>query len=339
MRPPDHWHVRHPPRQPNRWRTPRSPRNDFAWWVVVGSIAVVVGIALIGRAITLGGGDGESSKPEQQSVANECDGACPTATEALVSNVAAGAPAPNITGRSAVVMEQSCGAVLFGRNPDLRLPPASLTKIATALVAEDWADLDELVSIDVNSALLAASTNSTVMGLQPGQMMSLRDLMYGLLLASGNDAAIAIAEHVGGGTPAFVELMNEKVAELGLENTRFSNPHGLDQPGLYSSAYDMAVLGRELLADPQLASIVQTKNYQPAWDGPQVWNGNELLNVYPDAIGVKIGYTENAGQTIVAAAERDGRTVIVSVLSAWDRYSDAMKLLEWAFTETETACP
>jgi D-alanyl-D-alanine carboxypeptidase (penicillin-binding protein 5/6) len=98
------------------------------------------------------------------------------------------------------------------------------------------------------------------------------------------------------------------------------------------------VLGSALLAHPELAAMVRTERYQPAWDGPEVWNGNALLDLYPEAIGIKIGYTEKAGQTIVAAAERDGRRLIVSVLGTWDRYADAIALFEWAFAETERAC-
>jgi D-alanyl-D-alanine carboxypeptidase len=168
--------------------------------------------------------------------------------------------------------------------------------------------------------------------------LRLRDLLYGLLLVSGNDAAIAIADHIAGNTPAFAAMMNVLAQTLGLRDTHFANPHGLDEPGHLSSAYDMALLGRALLAQPQLAAIVRTEHYQPAWDGPEVWNGNGLLGNYPGAVGVKIGYTEQAGQTIVAAAKRGNRSVIVSVFSAWDRYTDAAALLDWAFANTQPAC-
>ena len=245
---------------------------------------------------------------------------------------------PEITGEAAAVIEQSCGALLYGHNAHERLPPASLTKIVTALVAEERADPSEIVDVQVNSALLNASTGSSVMGLEPGQQLSMRDLLYGLLLPSGNDAAIAIAQHVGGTEAAFVSLMNSEAQELGLPNTHFVNPHGLDQAGLYTSAFDIAVLGRELLARPALATIVGTPTYQPAWDGPPIWNANQLLYDYPESLGVKTGYTADAGQTMVAAAERDGRTVIVSVLGAWDRYADAVGLLEWAFANTTSPC-
>jgi D-alanyl-D-alanine carboxypeptidase len=335
MRPPSHWHV-------TRLRTD----NAFTWWVIVGTVAVVVAVALVGRIVSSAGGDGRATaggvtlpKSVDSGDAAACpEHICSTPTEALIHVEDAGAPAPNVTARGAVVMEASCGGILLAKNPDAQLAPASTTKIVTALVADDLSDPEETVAIDVNSALLVASTGSTVMGLQPGQEMSIRDLLYGMLLASGNDAAIAIAEHVAGSVPDFVELMNDKAAELGLEHSRFGNPHGLDQPDHYSSAYDMATFGRALLENERLAAIVRTQKYQPAWNGPQVWNGNELIGFYPGAVGVKIGYTENAGQTIVAAATREGRTIIVSLLSSWQRYTDTMALFDWAFGQTESVC-
>jgi D-alanyl-D-alanine carboxypeptidase/D-alanyl-D-alanine carboxypeptidase (penicillin-binding protein 5/6) len=124
---------------------------------------------------------------------------------------------------------------------------------------------------------------------------------------------------------------------LGLQHTHFSNPHGLDQAGLYSSALDMALLGRAVLEEPELARIVGTRSYRPEWDGPELWNGNELLERYPGTIGVKTGFTERAGQTLVAAARRDDRTVIVSVMGSRDRYADATALFDWAFAKPD-AC-
>jgi serine-type D-Ala-D-Ala carboxypeptidase (penicillin-binding protein 5/6) len=335
MRPPAHWHV-----------SRRRDGNEFTWWVIVGAVAVVVAVALVGRVIAAagdGGSGGEraafplslDSRPAQDCPKQSCE----APTEApLVAAESASAPAPDVTARGAVVMEASCAELLLAKNPDAQFAPASTTKIVTALTAADLSEPEELVYVDVNSALLVASTGSTVMGLEPGQEMSIRDLLHGMLLASGNDAAIAIAEHVAGTVPDFVGLMNDKAAELGLEHSRFANPHGLDQPEHYSSAHDMAMFGRELLNNEQLAAIVRTQKYQPAWNGPEVWNGNELIGFYPGTVGVKIGYTENAGQTIVAAATREGRTVIVSLLNSWQRYTDTMALFDWAFAQTESAC-
>ena len=208
----------------------------------------------------------------------------------------------------------------------------------TAIVATEREDLARVVEVDVNSALLVVSTDSTVMGIEPGMRLSLRDLMHGLLMVSGNDAAAEIAMEVGGTMPRFVEMMNAKVEELGLQNTHFANPHGLDEPGLYTSAYDIGLLGNELLADAELASIVAKRQYTANWNGPDLWNGNRLPVLYPEVVGVKIGFTEGAKQTIVAAAEREGRRLIVSVLGSNDRYTDAIALLDWAWLNTEPAC-
>jgi D-alanyl-D-alanine carboxypeptidase len=123
-----------------------------------------------------------------------------------------------------------------------------------------------------------------------------------------------------------------------LQDTHFTNPHGLDDAGLYSSAYDMAMLGRSFLEYPNLAPLSTTRTYQPAWTGPELKNGNKLLQLYPGAFGVKIGYTTRAGQTIVAAAERDGRQVIVSVFGSVDRYADTMALFDWAFSNIPSRC-
>jgi D-alanyl-D-alanine carboxypeptidase len=317
MRPPEHWH------------SPRRQRSVSPWGVVAAIAAVLV-VVLAFVCV-----------PSGEDTSSTASGGCAvfdTCTPAPTSQVLASTAAPALTGGAAAVLEAPCGALIYGLNEEVELPPASLTKMMTAIVVADEVSLERAVNVRVNSELLVASTGSTVMGLQPGLQMSVRDLLYGLLLASGNDAAIALAQEVGGSEAAFVELMNDTAGDFDLEHTRFTNPHGLDQAGLYMSAEDAARLGSEVLARPDLAAIVGTLHYQPVWDGPEVWNSNELLSLYPEAMGVKIGYTEQAGQTIVAAAERGGRQLIVSVLGAWDRYSDAINLLEWAFANTESAC-
>jgi D-alanyl-D-alanine carboxypeptidase len=247
-------------------------------------------------------------------------------------------PAPQTTGWSAVLLEEPCGAIVYGFNYAAPLAPASITKVATALVAAENADMDEVVAVEVDGAAISAASDATIMGLRPGDRLSLRDLLNGLLLRSGNDAAIAIAEHVAGSEAAFAELMNAKASELGLTDTHFENPHGLDDPGHYTSAYDIAVLGEELLRNPDLAAIVRARSYEPAWDRGPLENMNLLLTNVPGAIGIKTGYTDLAAQTIVGAAERDGRRLIVSVLHSQDLFVDAGKLLEWGFASTEPAC-
>jgi D-alanyl-D-alanine carboxypeptidase (penicillin-binding protein 5/6) len=245
---------------------------------------------------------------------------------------------PEISGLAAAVLDEPCGSVIYEQSAHQRLAPASLTKMATALVAAERAGLLNMVDVQVDGPELAVTTDSTTMGLTPGQRLSMRDLLHGLLLSSGNDAAIAIAEYVGGSVAAFVDLMNESVRELGIGDTHFTNPHGLDDSGLYTSALDIAVIAQALLRDPELAVIVRAPSYHPAWDGPVLWNDNQLLYSYPGAIGVKVGYTDEALQTIVAAAEREGRRLIVSVLGSSTVYGDATQLLDWAFDYVPSLC-
>lgn len=245
---------------------------------------------------------------------------------------------PEVTARSISIIESSCGAEIYGRDEHLKLPPASLTKLMTAVVALDHAKLNTMITSHVDGEKLYEDTGSTIMGLKPGMQLSLLDLLYGLLLPSGNDAAIAIAQGVGGTQQKFVEWMNEKAHSLALDDSHFTNPHGLDDKGLVSSAHDMAMLARYVMQNPTLRKIVSTVSWQPKWNGPPVWNGNRLIGEYPGANGVKIGYTENSEQTMVASATRGGREIIVALMRSQDRYTDAERLLDWAFAQP-SACP
>jgi D-alanyl-D-alanine carboxypeptidase len=245
---------------------------------------------------------------------------------------------PFVSARSIAVVDAGCGALMFGRDEHLRLAPASLTKLMTAAVAIEQADPGRLITSKIDGAALNDENGSTVMGLQPGMELRLLDLLYGLLLPSGNDAAITIADGIAGSQEDFVALMNEKAESLALEDTHFTNPHGLSEDGLYSSAYDMAIIARFVMQNSTLREIVGTLTWQPRWDGPPVWNGNELLTAYEGADGVKIGYTEEAQQTIVASATRGGRTIVASLMRSQDRYEDSERVLDWAFDQP-SACP
>jgi D-alanyl-D-alanine carboxypeptidase len=228
--------------------------------------------------------------------------------------------------------------MVWSENENERLPPASLTKIVTALAVVDSVSLDDVAESNVSAAKMK-ERGSSVMGVEPGMQLSVLDLLNGLLLKSGNDAALVLAEHAGSGSvEAFLVAMNAKAQELGMTNSYFTNPHGLDQVGHYSSALDMAKAGAALLDDPVLSEISATPEYWPHWSGPSMRNGNKLLQRYPGAYGVKIGYTNDAGQTIVAAAERGGRHVIVSLFGSEDRYTETVLLLDWAFGKTSSAC-
>ncbi|TAK34527.1 MAG: D-alanyl-D-alanine carboxypeptidase [Chloroflexota bacterium] len=243
------------------------------------------------------------------------------------------AAAPSITGRSAVVLDGSTGQVLLDRQGDVRLAPASLTKIMTTLIAVERGRLSDVVKVSVDGAELARTTGSSIMGLTPGEEIRLEDLLYGMMLPSGNDAALAVAEHVSGSVDAFVMLMNRRAIELGLKNTNFANPHGLDATGHYSSARDMAVLSRYAMSNPTFARIAGARSYaaQGQLRSYSLWNLNRLIGQYPGADGVKIGYTDDAGQTIVGSATKNGRRLFVSVMGCTNMFGDATALLDYYF--------
>ncbi|HXH22298.1 MAG TPA: D-alanyl-D-alanine carboxypeptidase family protein [Dehalococcoidia bacterium] len=246
-------------------------------------------------------------------------------------------PPPEIGGKSAAIIEASCGALLYGFNENERRPPASLTKMAAAMATLKHARLNDMVEVKINGWDLASDDNSTIMGLEAGMRLSVQDLLYGMMLVSGNDAALALADHLG--RDRFVGWMNDEVRRLGLVNTRFVTADGRDAPGHYSTALDMALLGRALLQEPFLKQVVNTKNYTPRWSGPTLWNNNEMIYAYSDAVGVKTGYTETADFTIVTGVQRNGRLLIASVFGSWNLYWDPVRLLNWAFENTRSACP
>jgi D-alanyl-D-alanine carboxypeptidase (penicillin-binding protein 5/6) len=311
--------------------------------------AAVVGLGLIVMALTAGWASG--AVYDSQLASHACSGctssveAASTGPPAPIQNLLLPDPTPTeppgfpyVSARSIAILESACGAEIYGRDEHLELPPASLTKLMTAAVALDQADVNTMITAHVDGAELYDQTGSTIMGLKPGMELSLLDLLYGLLLPSGNDAAIAIAEGIGGTQAHFVDMMNEKAKSLALDDTHFTNPHGLYDKNLVSSAYDMAMLARYVMENPTLRTIVSTVSWQPKWDGPELWNGNRLLGEYPGADGVKIGYTEQSQQTIVASATREGRRIIVALMRSQDRYTDSERLLDWAFTQP-SACP
>jgi D-alanyl-D-alanine carboxypeptidase (penicillin-binding protein 5/6) len=237
--------------------------------------------------------------------------------------------APPITAQAAVVLDGETGRVLYDLGAHARRPPASTTKIMTALLAVEHGGLDDTVISDVDGSQMIGSS---VMGLRPGLPITVRDLLYGLMLPSGNDAALLLAEHDDGSVQAFVEEMNRKAEELGLRDTHFVNPHGLDSREHYSSAYDLARLARVAMQNPEFAKVVSTQWWHLAPPSDyDLHNGNSMLETYPGADGVKIGWTEDAGWTLVASATRDGHRLFAVVLNSTDRDADASALLDWAF--------
>ena len=238
---------------------------------------------------------------------------------------------PEVSSHSACVIDIDTGQILAAKNENEKSEPASITKIMTALIALENADLKKVVTIP--SA--AAGVEGSSIYIKAGEKYSLEDLLYGLMLRSGNDAATAIAIDVAGSVDAFVEKMNQKAQELGCTGTHFNNPHGLPDENHYTTAHDMALITAAALRNDTFAKIVSTKNYTAEPDGAgetRSWqNKNKLLWQYEGAIGVKTGYTKSAGKTYVGAAERNGIRIAVVVLGAKDMWGDAATLLDDAF--------
>lgn len=217
--------------------------------------------------------------------------------------------------KAAIVMEAETGQVLFAQNMNDRLPIASTTKIITALMALEQPDLDEVFEVDADAIHVEGSS----MGLQEGDKATLRALATGMLLASGNDAANATAVRISGSVPMFVSAMNQRVQIMGLADTSFETPSGLDGENHYSSAYDMAMIAREALSNPEFAAICSQYKMRTSYGNPpyERWltNHNRLLNSYEGTIGLKTGFTKKSGRCLVSAARRDGVTLICVTLS------------------------
>ena len=217
---------------------------------------------------------------------------------------------PQVIGASAVLMDLESGQILYERNPNARLAIASITKIMTAIVAIEKGNLDSIVTIGPE-VLDRKKVYGTRIFLSPGERFTLRELLSALLIDSANDAAVAIANRIGGNEETFVQMMNQQAKELGLNDTHFTNPHGLSEIGHYSSAQDMAIIARYGLQKPVLAEIVNTKvkDFPRTKQGElpdRLQNHNKLLWQYDGADGVKTGYTDLACNTIVASATRNG---------------------------------
>ena len=251
------------------------------------------------------------------------------AAASLAMPAFAAAPAPDVGAGAAILIHAETREPLFELRAGERMLIASTTKIMTALVALERCSLSESVEIDSRSAGKEGSS----MYLREGEEYTVEDLLYGLMLASGNDAASALAIHAAGSEAGFVRLMNEKAAELGLEDTSFANPHGLDAEGHYSTARDMAVLAAYAMENDVFARIVSTRS--AVVHGAEISNHNRLLSEYPGCIGVKTGYTMAAGRTLVSCAERDGTRFICVTLSDRDDWADHAALYDWAFENFE----
>ena len=236
---------------------------------------------------------------------------------------------PMHSAKAAVIYDADYGQVLYEHNGNAPMLIASTTKIMTAVVALEQCDTQELVTATAEMANVEGSS----MYLQKGKEYTLKELLYGLMLASGNDAATAIAVHVAGDTEAFAALMNQKAAELGLGNTHFENPHGLDGAAHYSTAMDMARLMAYAMGNSTFAEIVGTRS--ATVHGITYVNHNKLLWQCEGVIGGKTGYTKAAGRTLVTCCEREGQRLICVTLSDPDDWNDHSRLYDWAYGEYE----
>ena len=233
---------------------------------------------------------------------------------------------PALSAAAAVLMDRESGRVLFEKNARERRSIASVTKLMTALVAvELHPDLSSVVTVE--GAWTGAEGSS--MYLKPGEELTLEGLLYGLLLSSGNDAALAVAGYCAGDVDAFVAEMNRKAAQLGMNDTHFANPSGLDDPQHWSTAYDMALLARAVLQREELRTIVSTRSIFIA--GRSLTNHNKLLWRYEGCTGLKTGYTDQAGRTLVSSALREGQELIAVTLDAPSDWADHAALLDYGF--------
>ena len=230
----------------------------------------------------------------------------------------------NVNARAYIALDADSKVVLAGRNSEVIMPMASTTKILTALVTLKYGDLDKLVEISPK----ASSVRGSVAGYRKGEEISLKELLFGLMLRSGNDAAIAIAEGVAGSEEEFVRLMNEYAASLGLIDSHFCSPHGLDSEEHYSTVYDLAVLTSESRKHPLFDEIVSTKDITKDKYGfsRDYHNINKILWQLPNATGVKTGYTGGAGKCLVTSVDISGREVIIVVLDSPGRWKETTKV-------------
>lgn len=239
---------------------------------------------------------------------------------------------PKLNARAAIIYDRNTKEVIWGKNENDKKAMASTTKIMTAIVVLENSNLSDVVTVSKK----AAGTGGSRLKINESDKITVNDLLYGLMLKSGNDAAVALAEHVGGNLEGFANLMNAKALELGLTNTNFVTPHGLDDENHYTTAYELALITDYALNNQTFAKIVNTQSITISINGNArtISNTNELLGYMQGVDGVKTGFTGNAGRCLVTSCTRDGNQIITVVLGCdtkKQRTSDSMKLIEYAF--------
>ena len=252
----------------------------------------------------------------------------------LMAVCPAGAYAIDVSAKSAILIEAETGKILYAENPHEKLPMASTTKIMTALVALEQGNGEDTVTVDAS----AYGTEGSSIYLHLEEEIALKDLLYGLMLSSGNDAAVAIAVHIGGGTQTFADMMNKKAMELGAYNTNFVTPNGLHDDAHYTTAYDLARIAAEAMKNNEFREIVSTDYYRAETGeiARTFKNKNRILWEYPGGTGVKTGYTKAAGRCLVFSAQQDGMELIGVVLNCPNMFEDAKAMLDYGFENYET---
>lgn len=240
---------------------------------------------------------------------------------------------PEVSAEAWILYDATYGLVLAESEADEVRSIASTTKMMTAILAIERGDLDE----EVRVSAAAAGVGESEVGLETGEVLTLRQLVTALMIRSANDASVAVAEHIGGSVAGFVAMMNERAAELGMSNSSFANPHGLDAPNHHSTARDLLLLALHAMEDPLFAELARTRRAVLPENGQgrirPVVATNRLLGTYEGALGVKTGYTDGAGLTLVAAAHRGDRTIYAVVLGSTDHFGDASALLDHGFRD------
>lgn len=252
--------------------------------------------------------------------------------EISVETIAEEQKEPVLNARAAVIYDRKTKEIIWGKNENEKKAMASTTKIMTAIVVLEKGNLSDVVTISKK----AANTGGSRLKINTNDKVSVLDLLYGLMLRSGNDAAVALAEYVGGSIEGFAKLMNKKAIEIGLKNTHFVTPHGLDNIEHYTTAYELAVLTDYAMQNEKFSKIVNTKNTTISINGVarNIYNTNELLGTINGVNGVKTGFTNNAGRCLVTSCTRNGNQIITVVLGCDAkkyRTSDSIKLIEYAF--------
>jgi D-alanyl-D-alanine carboxypeptidase len=326
------------------WSGPSDPADQFTT-VPSGSFALLQATGSP-RSLVYYPGDGQSrlpgaawissedlqpSAPPRWLATSELDGSAALPRPSDAPRRVAYLSPPPVSAPEVAVVDDTTGLLLYGQAAHARESPASTTKIVTAMLAlESAPSLDTSVPITVDGWTMAAADGSSIMGLVPGKRLTIRTLLYGLLLPSGNDAAEQLASSLDESRAAFVAAMNVRIAELGLRDTHFVNPSGIDAESHYSSAYDLAQLARAAMRDPTFRAIVATPVY--AAEGFELRGHNPLIGVLPEADGVKTGTTDQAGHVIVASATRAEHRVYVVVMHSDDELADCEALFDWAWS-------